>query len=410
MQHDFDVVVVGGGPGGSACAARLASHGRRVLVLEKARHPRFHLGESLLPQSLPVFDELGLRETIEARFIVKNGANFHEDETGKTCRYDFGEAYDASRDHAFQVPRDDFDEMLFRHAAARGADAREGWTVTKVEAGLEGARVSANDPHGKAHAFSGRFVVDATGRDAMVLRERTRLEKIEGLDKTALFTQYRGVWRGAGREEGDIQIVCAPYGWFWYIPFKDGRTSVGVVVSSAWIREARDAGVKGAPELFARAVEQSRVMPRLLAGGERLFPPGAMADFSFSTDRLAGDGWMAVGDAGGFIDPLFSTGAHLALRGGVAGADAIHAALEAGDTSAARFVAWEAFVRRGADTFIGAVRAFYRGTLIPYLFADKQHPYLRRAITSMLAGDVFDEDARWVRDMRTRFPARAEPA
>jgi 2-polyprenyl-6-methoxyphenol hydroxylase-like FAD-dependent oxidoreductase len=144
----------------------------------------------------------------------------------------------------------------------------------------------------------------------------------------------------------------------------------------------------------------------MLAGAERLFVPGATADFSFRVGARRGDGWIAIGDSGGFIDPLFSTGAHLAMHGALRGADAIHAALASGALNAEHLEPWEREIRAGAELFIGAVQAFYTGDLVTYLFAEPQHPFLRRAITSMLSGDVFASDARWVREMRTRFPAR----
>jgi flavin-dependent dehydrogenase len=155
------------------------------------------------------------------------------------------------------------------------------------------------------------------------------------------------------------------------------------------------------------AIREAPAAARMLERAERLFPPRATADFSFRVDTLRGDGWLAVGDAGGFIDPLFSTGAHLAMHGGLRAADEIHAALAEGDVAATRFEAYEREMRAGADLFLGAVQAFYAGELASYVFVEEQHPFLRRAITSMLAGDVFDEQARWAREMRARFPVLA---
>jgi flavin-dependent dehydrogenase len=397
----YDVVIAGGGPGGSVTALRLAQKGRKVLVLEKGKHPRFHLGESLLPQSLPVFEAIGALEDIRARFIQKNGANFHESGTGKTNRYPFREAFNAKvADHAFQVPRDEFDELLFRLASRSGADAREGWTVRRFDP--RERAVFAADPSGKGHVFETRFFVDASGRDALTAHDSRSVKRIADLDKTALFSHWRKVWRDEGEAEGDIQIVCFAAGWFWFIPFKDGRTSVGAVVSSQWIRES-----KGSPqEMFLRAVAQSDAAQRLLGGAEQVFDAGATADFSFRVRDLVGERMICVGDAGGFIDPLFSTGAHLAMYGALHGADEIDRALAADDFTRERFAAWERLVRSGTDLFVGAVQAFYQGILQPYLFAEKQHPFMRKAITSMLSGDVFDENARWAKEMRSRFPAR----
>jgi len=410
-QHAFDVAVVGGGPAGSVCAARLASLGRRVVVLERDHHPRFHLGESLLPNSLGVLQELGLLEETRARFIVKRGARFVDGaDPARAARYAFAEAFHARWDHAFQVPRDDFDEMLFRRAAACGADAREGWEATGLvwEGGLA-AGVQARAPDGAAHTIGARVVVDASGRSALVARAAGDVERIAHLDRTAIFTQVRGAWRDSGEREGDIQIVVfgdSPddRGWFWLIPFADGRTSVGAVVSSAWVRARRALG--GPEALLDAAVGASPTVAGMLDGAQRCFAPRATADFSFRVRTLCGDGWLALGDASGFIDPLFSTGAHLAMHGALRAADAIDEALRAGDVGRSRFESWERAQRRGAALFVGAVQAFYAGDLTSYLFADPQHPFLRRAITSLLAGDVFDESARWARELRDRFPPR----
>jgi len=408
----YDAVVVGGGPAGAVCAARLASKGRSVAVLERGRHPRFHLGESLLPNSVGVLDAIGVLDEVRARFLVKRGARFVDGRDDLlTARYDFAEAFHARWDHAFEVPRDEFDELLFRRAGRCGAELREGWEVTSVR--REGERatgVEARDPDGTVHALDARFVVDATGRDAMTARASGDVERIAHLDRTALYTQVRGAWRDIGEREGDIQIVVCgegvQRGWFWLIPFADGRTSVGVVVSSAWVRAHRDVGA-GRPEaLFDAAVEEAPTVGRMLGGAERVFAPRATSDFSFRVGRMRGEGWLAVGDAGGFIDPLFSTGVHLALNGALRAADAIDEALALGDVSAGRFEAWEVAMRAGADLFVGAVQAFYEGDLVSYLFAEPQHPFLRRAITSLLAGDVFDEGERWVKEIRTRFPVR----
>jgi flavin-dependent dehydrogenase len=399
-----DVVVIGGGPGGAVCAALLATHGRSVVLLEKARFPRFHLGESLLPVTMPVLRRVGVLDAARERFLVKHGAHFHSPE-GKRARYGFEEAHRSDNGWALQVARDEFDELLLRHAASRGVDVREEWEATRVVFdGASAVAVEAGDAAGRSETLEARVVVDATGRDAIMARAAQSSTRIAGLDKTAIFTHVRGAWRDEGRQAGDIQIVLFDGGWFWLIPFVDGRTSVGAVVGRDWIRrsEARDPGA-----LFERALADAPVAAKMIDGAERLFAPRATADFSARVGDLSGDGWLAVGDAGGFIDPLFSTGAHLAICGAAIAADAIHAALEAGDVSRSRFVAWEAEMRSASEMFVGVVQAFYDGSLTRFLFAEPQHPVLKKSITSLLSGDVFGEDARWRRDLRARFPPRA---
>jgi flavin-dependent dehydrogenase len=409
VQNEYDVIVVGGGPAGSVCAARLALRGRRVLVLERGRHPRFHLGESLLPASIPVLEAIGVLEEVRARFIVKRGARFVDGtDERRAVRYAFAEAFHAKSDHAFQVPRDEFDELLFRHAGACGAELREGCEVTRVVFdGTRAAGVEVRSESGSAPTIRARQIVDASGRDAVIARKVGAVERIARLDRTALYTQVRGAWRDAGEREGDIQIILFgegdERGWFWLIPFADGRASAGAVVSSAWMRARTN--VAGPEALFGAAVEQTPTIARMLEGAARLFAPRATADFSFRVTSMHGEGWLALGDAAGFIDPLFSTGAHLAMHGALRAADTLEEAFAAADPSAARFDAWEHEMRDGAELFLGTVQAFYRGDLPTYLFADPQHPFLRRAITSLLSGNVFD-DSRWASELKTRFPVQ----
>lgn len=408
MNESFDVVIAGGGPGGSVCASVLAKRGLRVLVLEKLKFPRFHLGESLLPQSLPVLEAIGALPKIEAEFIWKYGARFHDDQRGRKERFYFSGAWQGERDHAFQVPRDQFDHLLLKHAAELGADVREEWTVTKLERG----KVTAKTSTGETVEIGARFVVDATGRDAMTAHGARATTKIEGLDQTAIYAQYTGVERPGGELAGDIDIVLFPDvaptrpNWFWFIPFKDGRTSVGAVVSKAWLQKH-----KGTPdEMFAAAVAASPSAAGLLANAKRIWPKAeATADFSYRVGELVGDGWIRIGDAAGFIDPLFSTGAHMAMTGGKLAGEAIAQVLAEPAREKELLDAWAKAVRDGGETFIDAVQAFYAGPLVETLFAPDKHEALRRSVTSLLAGDVF-HDAIWLRDAKKRIGAMTRPA
>jgi len=397
----FDVIVVGGGPAGSVCSATLAKRGLRVLVLEKTKFPRFHLGESLLPSSLPILDAIGALGEVESRFIWKYGARFHEDHGDKRRkdRFEFANGWNPKLDHAFQVPRDEFDQLLLEHARKLGADVREEETVTRL------ARGAVETKNGET--FEARFVVDATGRDAMTAHDERATTKIEGLDQTAVFAHFTGIARPEGRLAGDIDIVLFPDAdptrpnWFWFIPFKDGRTSVGAVVSRAWIKERKGS----LSSMFDAAVASSPTATELLANAKMEWPePRSTADFSYRVGSHVGDGFLRIGDAGGFIDPLFSTGAHIAMTGGHRAANAIAEALANPAREHELLDAWQRTLRTGAETFISAVQAFYKGPLVDVLFYEDKHEALRRSVTSLLAGDVFN-DAVWLRDARKRIAA-----
>lgn len=414
MRDAADVVVVGGGPGGAICAAGLVRRGLSVIVLEKATFPRFHLGESLLPRSLALLDEVGVLDVVKARFIEKYGARFHDDIRGKKERFSFDGAWRADIDHAFQVPRDEFDALLLDHARALGAEVRHCWIAERIITNERGraAGVEARTPDGEVVRVGARFVVDASGRDTLTARAAGATTKIEGLDQTALYAHFEGVPRQPGKLEGDIDLVL--FGeerhpnWFWFIPFKDGRTSVGAVVSRAWIRDRRSrlaADDDVTTTLLCAAIAESPTATSLLAEARWLWPRAeAVADFSYRVRSMSGDGWLAVGDAGGFIDPLFSTGVHLAMTSGLFAAEAIANALASSAEEASILAEWEKRVRMGAEMFILAVQSFYAGPLVHHLFAEHKHTALRRSITSLLAGDVWT-DAVWLRDTRVRLEA-----
>jgi flavin-dependent dehydrogenase len=447
-DEEIEVLVIGGGPGGSTTAGRLAQRGRKALVLEQSHFPRFHIGESLLPASAPVLKALGLEEEMDRRFVRKYSARFFddavpEDSPRASARYAFSEAFAPAIPFAWQVPRADFDHLLLRRAAELGAEVREGWRVQKaIFQGDTIVGVEATSAAGDMRRIGARVVVDATGREALLTRARSGTaggeptrKRIPGLDKTALFTHVQGGHRNVGIDEGQIELIIlagqsdsgATSGWAWFIPFRDGRSSVGFVLSSDVVgarihdsralfgdrlgpapREYADRPAEASARLaaiFDAEVERSPTMRRLIGNAPRIGQVRAAADYSFRVQTLAGDGWLAVGDAAGFIDPLFSTGGHLAMGGGDRAAAVIDAALTAGDVSGASFMPYAKMVRSATDLFLGAVQSFYRGELRGLLFADDQRAVLRRIITSMLAGDVFhDESASsWVGFFRERF-------
>jgi flavin-dependent dehydrogenase len=411
MRQDCDVIVLGGGPGGSTLSSFLALRNRRTILLEREKFPRFHIGESLLPCSCEVFQKLGVQDVLEEKFLRKYGARFLCSTTRRTVSYSFAEAFNMKFDHAYQVPRADFDHVLLEHAGRLGVDVRERWEA--VEVVFEGDRavgVRARDLSKPEEIVELRapMVVDATGRDTLLASRSRRKAKIAQLDKTAFFTHYRNTFREEGALEGNIQIIVWEHGWFWLIPFRGDLTSFGAVASAEWIREQRKSGAKEPADFFDRAVAASCWATEFLAGAERARTVGAIADFSYRVDQISGDGWLFVGDAAGFLDPLFSTGAHLALKSADLAAEAIDLAFTRGDTSRGAFAEYESSVRYAVDLFLGVVQAFYRGDFRETIFEANQRTTLRRIITTVLAGDVFHQGGpqpHWASFLVKQYPA-----
>lgn len=391
------VVVIGGGPGGAVTASRLCQLGHEAIVFEKQAFPRFHIGESLLPKSLPILEQIGVLAQVEERFLAKFGARFHDDIAQKKDRFAFDGAWKPEPFHAFQVQRDEFDQLLLEHARKLGADVRMPASVDRIL--FDGARAVGVESGGQR--IEADFVVDATGRDRLVARA-DGATKIEGLDQTAYYNHYKGVPRYEGKEEGDVDIILFDSGvpthpnWLWVIPFKDGTASVGAVVSRAWVR-AQPSSLRAPNEMLRHAIASSPSAKAIMANAKPLWAEAhATADYSYRVSAIRGPSWLAVGDAGGFIDPLFSTGVHLALVGGSLAAEAIHA------NTAAAFAAWEEKARAASETFVLAVQCFYKGPLVAHLFAEDKRTPVRRSITSLLAGDVYG-DSVWLRDIRLRL-------
>ncbi len=396
-----EVIVVGGGPAGATVAALLAQRGRAVTLIERDAFPRFQIGESLLPKSCRVFERLGIMARLDGQFVRKYGARFICAETGRENRYRFAEAFDAQHAYAFEVTRADFDALLLERARELGVQVRQPCKVDEVI--FDGERaVGARCDGERLHA---QVVVDATGRGSLLASRFGMKRRLDGLDHGAVFAHFRGkpLWDGDAR--GDITILMGPRGWAWVIPFVGEHASIGIVMDKEWLAER---GGRSMEAFFEESLAGWGCGVELLRTFAREGPVRSAANFSYEVSRVVGDGWLCVGDAFGFIDPLFSSGAHMALGGAWLAAEAIDDALTAGDVGAARFAGYVRQNRAASDLFLGVVRATYRGEFRQMLFEQRQRAMLRKVITSLLSGDVFHPDPAptWVRFVRGRFPAR----
>ncbi|WP_350016536.1 NAD(P)/FAD-dependent oxidoreductase [Rhodanobacter sp. IGA1.0] len=383
-----DVVVIGGGPGGSTAATLLARKGYKVIALEKAHHPRFHIGESLLPMNLPVFERLGVLDKVRAMGVFKPGADFEADNERGYNTYAFARAIGQSPPHAYQVWRQDFDKMLYDHARESGADAREGHEVVQVE--QRGARESWLDvktDQGDSYAIQARYVVDASGRDALLSSRKKLRRKNDQHQSAAIFGHFRGAETRAGEDAGNISIYSFGYGWMWMIPLPNGVMSVGAVCRPEYLKQRKGRSVdflletlKLSPALWARLQHAELIDNEVRVTG----------NYSYDSTCMGGPGWILVGDAFAFLDPVFSSGVYLAMSGAEQAAEVVDQALREPSRELSLLRKLEKRQRAGMARFSFFIYRF-NGPVMQQMFRQPRNTWqLEQGVISMLAGDLFD--------------------
>jgi len=389
-----DVLVIGGGPAGTTISALLAEEGWNVHVLEKDSHPRFHIGESLLPQSVPILRRLGVLPEVEKIGIVKYGAEMVSFRHGRSQMFHFAKAFDESQPYAFEVKRAEFDAILANNAVTKGVHLHEGIKAHRVE--FRPSRTSlvhAEDREGSARTWETRFVVDASGRDTFLSGQLGGKHRSKKHGSAAVFGHFEGVTRLTGMDEGNITAGWLDDGWCWLIPFKDGTMSVGVVCHPDYIKTRRTS----LDQFLLDTLRQSPPIAKRMEKATPLTPTYAAANFSYRRDTMAGEGYLMVGDAFAFIDPVFSSGVHLALNSGIVGAEVVDAFLRGASDYAARQRRFEQRVRRGIDTFSWFIHRFNQPAFQGLFVSARRPPKIERAVLSLLAGDVFEQS-------KMRFP------
>lgn len=388
-----DVLVVGGGPAGSTIGALLGERGRDVVVMEKAHHPRFHIGESLLPANVALFEQLGVREQIERIGMPKWGVEFVSPDHEHQAFVEFGEAWDKSMPYAWQVRRADMDEILFRNAGAKGARTLEGCQVREVDFDAEGATVQAQCDDGSRQTWRCKFLVDATGRDTLLANKFRCKQKNQRHNSSALYGHFTGAERLEGKREGNISIFWFQHGWFWFIPLADGTTSIGAV---CWPYYLKTRQKKSLVAFFQETIALCPELQRRLAGATLVDDAvHATGNYSYSSSHSSGERYLMLGDAYTFIDPVFSSGVYLAMQSAFEGVKVIEAALDRSHAAAAVRARFDQRIRFGPREFAWFIFRVTNPTMRE-LFMHPQNPLrVKEALLSLLAGDIYGKTPIW---------------
>jgi flavin-dependent dehydrogenase len=394
MSETWDVIIIGGGPAGAAAAVTLRQRDRSVLVLEKEKFPRFHIGESLLPYNRPIFEELGVWSKIQAAgFMVKRGAQFWMGDGSRHNRLDFSEGCFTKYPESLQVERAKFDEILLRHAEELGAEVREEAVVTEHRIESDHVTVTYRDTAGAVHEVRGAFLMDASGLGNFTGNREQVREYYPGHKKLCIFGHYAGVQMTEGKEKGDILIIRRENSWFWMIPLADDKVSVGLVLDLADFKAMKQEpqAVFDAVVASTRAVQERMTQARAITQGH------VLSDFSYKNRTLVSERVVRVGDAAGFIDPVFSSGVMLAMHTGQEGAQVVHAALTAGKAMTAGMQRYERETHRKVRRFWEFIEKFYTLHFAQVFFQPSNKFRVLCAINSVLAGRLNITFGIWLR-------------
>lgn len=384
---DCDVLVVGSGPGGSTISTLLARRGWKVKMLERDRHPRFHIGESLLPANMPIFEELGALEKLRAIGRLKLGADFPRDD-GSYYTFKFDRALGRTPHYSFHVLRSELDQMLFEHARENGVDAREGAKVERAGFDADGVTAQVID-NGVARSVRARYLVDASGRDTFLGKQLKLVKRSQQHQSAALFAHYRDVDYNAGDDSGNIiSVYRFEQGWAWFIPLPDGSMSIGCVCKPEYLKQRQGASnadfMQRTLALVPHALDRMR-------RAQRISEVRVIGNYSYACTRMCGPRFIMIGDAWAFLDPIFSSGVFLSMHSARHASEVVDGALREPQRERAL---QRRFVKRMHAGYARFAWFIYRfnSPVMKSLFANPRNVWrVEEGVVSMLAGDVFDD-------------------
>lgn len=384
-----DVVVIGGGPAGATTATLISQQGYNVTLLERDRFPRYHIGESLIPETYWVLKRLGMLEKLKSsRFVEKHSVQFVSSTGKQSAPFYFHDNKPHECSQTWQIRRSEFDTMMLKNAEEHGVAVHEGTRVVDVMFEMDravGVQISSED--GNTKEIRASVVVDASGQSSMLINKFKLRVSDALLNKGALWTYFENAYRDQGKDEGATIVLSLnnKKGWFWYIPMQDNIVSVGVVADFEYLFKGRSAH----ETTYFDEMEKCPAVKTRTAAGQQIAPVKATKDYTYRASQAAGNGWVLVGDAFGFLDPLYSSCVLLALKSGELAADAIIQGLRCGDTSRSQLGKWEPGYVEGMNRMRRLVCEYYDG----FNFGEfiRRFPHHRGSVTDLLIGDLFKD-------------------